>query len=57
MMQAEFSGPFAAFAFLVLVVIVYFIGTKLIDYHYKRKAEFVEDIQVKIKESRNAKSN
>ena len=55
MFQADLPGPFAAFVFVVGVVIVYWVGTLLIDHYYKRKAEFVDDIQEKMEKSKDAK--
>lgn len=50
------SGPYAAVGFVVIVGVVYWIGTMLIDHYYKRKTEFVQDLTEKVKEGTNGKS-
>jgi hypothetical protein len=42
------EGPYPALGFVILVGIVYFLCTKLIDHYYRRKAEFVDDLKEKM---------
>jgi hypothetical protein len=37
-------------------VVIYIIGMLLIDYYYKRKIEFVNDLAERVKEGTNGKS-